>query len=380
MSNRSWDSSLTRILARIDQTATEVQNGFPHYADANTGQWTTSTAGDWTGGFWNGMLWQAYAATNDPRYRELARAYTERLRNRIESETIFRGFLFYYGAAIGSILCDDESAAILALQGARALASQFNQKAQLIPLGAEAEEASSVGRGEANIDGVPGGTPLLVWAARTSGDQDLADIGCSHALSHIDLCVRHDGSVSQSASFDSITGKTLRRYTHKGYADDSTWTRAQAWAMLGYSTSAAAAPDQVEFLATAQRTADWWIANVPSGLIAFWDFDAPDLPHTPKDTSGTAIAAASLLKLAELLGDTPKGKQYRMHAEATVEALVRDHLTPIHAHDDRPPGILTNGCYNNRIGLAVDNELIWGDYFLMESLLVLGGQLKAISC
>ena len=39
----------------------------------------------------------------------------------------------------------------------------------------------------------------------------------------------------QSASFDPHTGDLLRHYTHKGVGDDSTWNRAQAWAMVGYA-------------------------------------------------------------------------------------------------------------------------------------------------
>jgi unsaturated chondroitin disaccharide hydrolase len=54
---------------------------------------------------------------------------------------------------------------------------------------------------------------------------------------------------------------------------------------------------------------------------------------------------------------------------------VEDYLTPIVSEDGRTPGILTSGCYNHRTGLATQNELIWGDYYLFESLQVLAGNL-----
>ena len=60
-----------------------------------------------------------------------------------------------------------------------------------------------------------------------------------------------------------------------------------------------------------------------------------------------------------------------------VDALIERHLTPVSPADDRLVGILDDGCYNRRIGLATRAELIWGDYFLFESLLVLGGRLDA---
>ena len=55
-----------------------------------------------------------------------------------------------------------------------------------------------------------------------------------HARQHIEFCFRATAPSASPASFDPQTGHMLRRYTHKGVRDDSTWTRAQAWAMVGY--------------------------------------------------------------------------------------------------------------------------------------------------
>jgi unsaturated chondroitin disaccharide hydrolase len=111
-----------------------------------------------------------------------------------------------YGAALGEILCGDTEAAELALAGARGLASAYTPAARLIPLGTSAEEVSDVGNGETNIDGVPGGA-LLVWAAERTGDERLRRIAAAHAERHIHLCVREDGSVVQSASFDPASAE-----------------------------------------------------------------------------------------------------------------------------------------------------------------------------
>lgn len=62
-----------------------------------------------------------------------------------------------------------------------------------------------------------------------------------------------------------------------------------------------------------------------------------------------------------------------------VEALIGRHLTPTGPEDLRPPGILAaGGCYNRRMGLATSNELIWGDYFFFEALLVLEGVVEPV--
>jgi unsaturated chondroitin disaccharide hydrolase len=373
-----WDAAIEQMTARVDGTIAQLGGleplPFPHYGDPRTGRWTTSPDGDWTGGHWVGMLWLAAHRTGDARYRRVAERWAERLRTRVDSETVFRGFLFWYGAAQGAALCDSDPAREVAVAGARGLATLFDPTAGAIPLGRSAEEASDVGRTDANVDCVCL-IRLMSWAADVTGDATLRDIGVSHARRHIEFCVRDDGSVVQSATFDASTGDVLRRYTHKGSSDDSTWARAQAWGMLGYAIAAATEEQEPVFLATAQRTADWWLAHVPEDRVAYWDFDVAVDPQTPRDTSGTAIAAAALLKLAALVEDERQRSRYRLAAEETVAALIARHLTPA-AAADAPPGILTDGCYNQRIGLATSNELIWGSYYLYEALHVLAGHVS----
>jgi len=368
----TWSRARLAMLHRINDPAARVSAGFPHYADAQTGDWTVSAAGDWTGGFWNGLLWLAAATEENTRdhYCSLAERWTKMLEPRLESETIFRGFLFYYGAVLGAILLENDHARQTALAGAHELATLYNPAAGLLPLGGEAEEASDVGRYETSIDGVQG-MALLHWAARETGEERLANIAVQHALRHIGFCVRDDGSVCQSASFDAESGQMTRRYTHKGLRSDSTWNRAQAWAMLGYAVNASWAPQQAEFIDAAVLVADWWLEHVPDDRVAYWDFDASEGPQTLRDTSGTAIAAASLLKLAKISPTSEQRTRYRREAESTVAALIDRHLVPFDDPRGRVAGALTDGCYNHRIGLATQSELIWGDYYLFEALNVL---------
>src|SRR5438067_2552912 len=154
---RAWTEPLARMRARVSRTAESVTTGFPHFADPATGAWTTSPAGDWTGGFWNGMLWLAARYGDDRRARAWTTEWTERLRPRASSDTVFRGFLFYYGAALGALLCGDAAAREIALAGAHGLAASYNPRAEALPLGSAAEEASDVGAGEANVDAVQAG-------------------------------------------------------------------------------------------------------------------------------------------------------------------------------------------------------------------------------
>ena len=372
-----WTDGARRMLGRIDDTARRVESGFPNFADPDTGEWTTSPQGDWTGGHWVGELWLARCVTGQERYGERAWEWCEALRPRATSNTVFRSFLFYYGAALGEVLVQDHRAKDVALEGANGLMASFNSEAAVIPLGTDAEEASDVGDEDTSIDAVGSISALLGWASEMTGDASYREVARRHAERHIELCVRDDASVCQSASFDPVSGELTRRYSHKGYSEDSTWARAQAWGMLAYALSARWMPERTEFLDTATRVADWWLEHVPEDRVAFWDFADPAIPDVERDTSATAIAAASLLKLSELVTDPDLGSRYHDAAQETVRVLLEGYLTPTSPDDSRQPGILTEGCYNKHIDLATRNELIWGDYYLFESLQVLAGNLEA---
>jgi unsaturated chondroitin disaccharide hydrolase len=274
-------------------------------------------------------------------------------------------------------LLGDRQGREVALEGAQGLMTLYNPQAGVIPLGTEAEEASDVGNEEASIDAVGSISALFGWASEKTGDPTYRDAASRHAERHIEYCVRADAAVCQSASFERETGKVVRRYSHKGYSEESTWARAQAWGMLAYTLSARWMPEHKEFLETALRVADWWLEHVPEERVAFWDFADPGIPEVERDTSATAIAAASLLKLSELVPDNDLKFRYHDAARETVRALVEGYLTPTGPGDSRVPGILTDGCYNKHIDLATRNELIWGDYYLFEALQVLEGSIKA---
>lgn len=366
------DQAVDLMLQRLRATADEPSQEFPHFADQDTGTWTRTPDGDWTGSFFVGQLWLAAAATGDPGLRQLARTWAQRVLPRAESETIFRGFLFWYGAGVGAVLLGDDEARDVAVVGARALSNSYWPEAGLMPLGPAAEEAHSTGSGETNIDGVPGGGVLLLWAADELNDAEMSARARSHVNRHVDLLVRDDGSVVQSASLDPVTGQLRKTYTHKGISDDSTWARAQAWAMLGLAQTAPHDPTVGD---VTRRVCDWWCHHLPAGGVSFWDFDAPATEAEPNlDTSATAIAASALLKVSALgLEGTA---DYREAAKKMVSALVEHHLTPVRPGDVRPPGMLIDSCYNRRLGLAIRSELIWGDYFLLESLMSLTGRLE----
>ena len=332
------------------------------FADPDTGDWTWSDSDGWFSGFWPGLLWLAEAATGDPRFADLAADGAQRLDRQARAPTVLRGFQFWYGAGIAAVLGPTRDAEKdLAITAARSLADDQDPVAGVLPPGDRDAEQYGWPRPGACVDGLPGAVPLLAFVAAETGDDGLRDIALAHARGHLALCVRSDGSVSQSATYDD-EGGLAEQVAINGSSPDSTWARAQAWAMLGLAQAAHLAPDA--FTSPAVRVADWYLDHLPADHVCFWDFDEPAIPRAPRDTSAAAIAAAALLKLEPLAGT-----RYRLAAERIVDALAERHLAP--------HGGLRDGCYNRRKGLATANELVWGDYFLLEALLALDGAVES---
>jgi unsaturated chondroitin disaccharide hydrolase len=374
MSTPPWQAAIDRVLLRIQDTNAQVKDAFPHWADPDTGRWTTTPDGDWTGGYWIGMLWLAATTTGEARYREQAAAWAERLRPRVEGETVFKSFPLYYGAALGAILHGAAGPRELAVQTARSLTRLYAPALKLVPLGVQAEEGAHVGNTETSIDSLQA-APFLFWAAAATGEARLREVATDHAATIIPLHLREDGSFIQSSSLDAVTGRLVRHYTHKGVSDTSTWGRAQAWGTLFSTQCWLADRSRTDWLAAAVRGADWWLAHVPADRVAFWDFDDPAIPDTERDTAATSIMLAALLKLARVAPTEAGRTRYRDAAEATARALVERYQAP--------RGLLTGACFNKRADARPHDranrcEFVVGSYYFFESLVALAGRIDPL--
>ena len=376
-----WEDGANRMRTRIDETAAALDSGFPHWANADTGKWTTTPDGDWTGGAWPGMLWLAHRATGEQNYLRLARTWAARMRPRALRETAFKGFGFYCGNAVGEILTGDAEARALALEAAASLRARYDERLGLIPLGREAEEHAEVGTAVSSIDSLQA-TPLLFWAAAKTGEASYRDCAVAHTSRVLDLHMLDDGSVIQSTELDAGTGVLRRRFTHKGYSDTSVWGRAQAWAALYAAMALIREPWQTRWMQQGQKILDWWLDHVPDSGVAFWDFSDPAIPDTETDTAATSIVCAALLKFAGVAPAREDRARYVAAARHSAASLVTRFVTPVGSADKRPPGRLVGACFNKRPDArpqdsASNVETIFGDYFLFEALCVLTTVVKA---
>ncbi len=350
-----------RLLSRIDATAAQCLDRCPHAADSSTGEWV-SRAGVWTDGFWPALCWTAYETTGQAHYREVGTKAALGLRSRTNQQTHDIGFLFYYGAVLGWQKTGDDRLRAIALDAASQLASMFHDVARVIPVGAHADVSS--GLDDVTIDCLMN-LQLLWWAADETGDSLYRDVALAHAERTAVWHTRANGSCFQSVHFDRRTGQPSRRHTHQGFAAETCWSRGLAWCCYGF-VEAYRATRRDDFLRLAQRAFDYHCAHAPEDGILFNDYEDPRIPNASRDTSAAAIAASAFLRLATT---TAHGDRELTAASQLLEALIVRCLTPIDAHDTRPTGMLLHGCYNEGAGDFADNELIWGDYFLLEALI-----------
>ncbi|MER7404817.1 sugar ABC transporter permease [Streptomyces sp. NPDC000070] len=312
--------ALESVLGRVAVTRAEVGDRFPLFADPDTGRWTTTGRGSWTGGFWAGLLWLHARYTRGAADREAAARFTGRLAEWVDADTATRGLIFWYGTA----LADTPEAAALRVRAAHACRDAYDSELGLVPWGS----AFGGPRLLARVDGVPGMVPLLAsvdpLAAR------------SHLRGHLELCLS-EAPFCWSWRYERAVGWAPRDDPPPG------WSRGRAWLLL-------AVADAARCLGTDDFT-EAVSYLVPEPVVPPADEAHPD---GSLDTSAAAITAVAQLKLG-----------HREQAVALLHELISTHVTA--------DGRLLNGCYDLASGTATRHELVWGDFFLAYALAALTG-------
>ena len=218
-------------------------------------------------------------------------------------------------------------------------------------------------------------------AAERAGDDALAASLNARIVRHARLVAEHhvrdDGSTYHWAYFDAATGDFVNGETYQGLADDSTWARGQAWAMLGFAQlleyrnpsaygGSGAYGDPAfrgEMLEAAMKVSDYYLERLPESGVPLWDFDAPE--GDPLDTSSAAIAAYALQLLAKQAQRVNYYDmvRYREAAGRILTALSQRHMAPADA-----PGILTDASGNVPTGWAVETSLVYADYYFLKAI------------
>jgi unsaturated chondroitin disaccharide hydrolase len=190
----------------------------------------------------------------------------------------------------------------------------------------------------------------------------LVDRGIRHQKTLIENFLRPDGSTIHRLKFNRTTGELIGSTPGQGLSADSTWSRGQAWAILGFARAYKATGD-LQLRDAAVRVADYWLSQLPDGCVPAWDFDVRT-PGQPRDSSASAIAAAGLLELSRAARSVPNAAAYKSSALTALGTLARKKFTK---PSTKNPGILQRQSHSVP-DLATEGSYAWGDaYFLLAA-------------
>lgn len=317
---------------------------------------------DWTSGFFPGELWFLYEYTQNNFWKKKAQQHTDILeKEKMNGSTHDMGFKVYCSFGNGYRLTQDEHYKEVLLQSAHTLATRFKPAAGIIR---SWDHSTAKWLCPVIIDNMMN-LELLFWATKESKDSTFYRIAVDHARTTMKHHFRPDFSSYHVIDYDTITGQVLKKNTHQGFADESAWSRGQAWALYGY-TMCYRETRLPEFLEQAQNIEKYLFThpNMPEDLIPYWDFDAPGIPDEPRDVSAATVIASALYELS--LYDPEKGERYRSNADKIIENLTKHYRATLKKNNGF---LLLHSTGTKPTNTEVDVPIVYADYYFIEALM-----------
>ena len=336
---------------------------------SENGRWVESPWGCgngwWTAGFWPGMMWLLDALSPEAVFHDEAVRATELMTDQFRVYSHLNhdvGFMFLLSCGAKHKIDGDEQSRLDTLHAASLLMGRFNPtttpRAGFIKSWDGKEQ-----QGYAIIDCMMN-LPLLYRATRETGDPRFAAVARIHADKAARHFVREDGSCRHIVEFDPVAGDFVREHGGQGYAEGSSWSRGQAWALYGF-TLLAMNTGEARDLATAEKIAAYFAANIREDGLTDCDFRQPKDVCRLDNIAG-ACAACGYLELAKLTGKV----EYRVAAEKLLDGLI-DHCCDF---TDKYCGLLTHctaAYHDDNVG--THTNITYGDYFFVEALCKIKG-------
>lgn len=316
----------------------------------------------WTSGFYPGVLWYAYDVTGNERWKNEAIKRTEvfeDFKNITEHHDI--GFMMFPAYGNGYKIGGKKEYKDILLTSATSLASRFNPNVGTIrswsnKMHPRWKQHITIIDNMLNLE-------LLFWAAKNGGDKKFYDIAVKHAETTMKNHFRKDLTSWHVLEYDSINGNVLNRHTKQGFADDSRWSRGQAWGVYGYTMVYKETKDK-KFLDFAQKLADKYISLLPEDMVPAWDFDVQNNPKEEKDASAAAIVASALMDLSTFVDNKADKERYFKAGVKMLKSLGSENYSAVGKADS----FLLHSTGAKSLGHEIDVALIYADYYYIEAL------------
>lgn len=360
------------VLARLRTNLAAFGDKFPAETCVN-GYYPLTENVEWTTSFWTGQLWLAWEMSGEEAFREAARrqvrSFGLRIAGRHDTNTHDLGFLYTLSCVADWRLNASREARGFALQAAEALLERYHPKAQIIQAWGDLDDPEQAGR---MIIDCTMNLPLLYWASEQTGDPRFASAARAHVNQSARFLVRPDASTYHTYYMDRLTGEPRFGNTQQGYADDSCWSRGQAWAIYGFLLSFIYTGDK-EMVRLSKKVANYFLNRLPEDGVCHWDL-ALQGTDALRDSSSAAIAVCGLLELVKHLPvSDPDRAVYQAWATHMLSSLNQHYLAK---PEDACNGLLKHSVYHLASDKGVDECCSWGDYFYVEALMRASGSWK----
>lgn len=317
----------------------------------------------WVSGFFPGVLWMLYENSKDNQLRHYAEMMTDRVEPAKKmTVTHDLGFMLYCSFGQGYRLTHNSHYLDVIKEGAENLLTRWNPRLGVI----KSWESGKTWQYPVIIDNMMN-LEMLCFMSHKFSDRRYISIAEQHAQTTMKNHFRPDYSTYHVVSYDTITGCPHAKNTAQGWADDSSWSRGQAWGLYGYTMMYRETLNP-QYLQQARRIADFLLHHprMPKDKVPYWDYDAPDIPNAKRDASAASIMASALVELSQL-DFSDKASKWLSFAEEQLRSLSsKEYL----AEKGEIGGfIIKHSVGHFKAKDEVDVPLTYGDYYYVEALM-----------
>lgn len=354
-------------LSKIDMGIEKYKYGlFPrNYATNSEGSgYRAMDIGGWENGFWAGMVLLAYEMTGDKKYLEVnenhIKSFYERVINNYSLNHHDIGFEYTLSCVASYKVTGNPLAREAALLAADKLCERYTPTGKFIKPWSRMDDPVE----HRIIVDTYLNLPFLFWASEESGNPKYREIALNHLETTVDVLVRPDGCAYHTYMMEYKYGNPIRPKVDQGYADDSVWSRGQAWVIYGLALAYSYTNDP-HLKEVQKRATEQFIKRLPADNIPAWDMVFTDT-KTLKDTSAAVIATCGMLEMNKLHPDHENKNEWEEKVHDILRELDAKHTTRI--EDINSNAILTHATSDVCRNYGLNVSLIYADYYYMETL------------
>jgi unsaturated chondroitin disaccharide hydrolase len=334
---------------------------FPKTYYAQTDSLETSDSKWWCSGFYPGTLLLLYEQTKDQSLLNEAERIMKSLeKERDNKNTHDLGFMMYCSFGNAERVASKPEYKDILLASAKSLCTRFNPKVGCIKSwDSKPSDFLVIIDNMVNLE-------LLFYATHITGDSSFYKIAVTHANTTMKNHFHPDYSSYHVVNYNPQTGEVQQKKTAQGAANESAWSRGQAWGLYGY-TMCYRETKEKKYLEQANHIAQFILhhPNLPEDKIPYWDFNAPGIPNALRDASAAAILSSALIELSGYVNEKDK-MEYLSVAEVIIKNL---SAAPYKANIGTNGGFILQHCVGHMPNKTeIDVPLSYADYYFVEAM------------